>query len=134
MRKHTSKLIGREFYVDPVCSDPQDGLPCFSDAEMKILKAMGGKITPEVLSQIFDAKTELGVTVMELIPERPAPPAETPKTGPHFPYSAKARQEVAGKWASAIAETIRNTQIRTTPKEEIRKERVEGVVKAASLP
>lgn len=102
MKRVTSKRIGRDYFTHETRFESHEGLPCFNLTEVGLLKTL--PIDDALLNQIFDAKVELNCHLIELIPKKEPPP---------IPYSENKRKEVAGRWAGIIAETIKNTKVKT---------------------
>lgn len=128
LRKVHSPKLNRPYYIDPMRTDPIEGIACFSEAEIDILKTRGRNINLGLLEKIFDAKEVFGATLIVLFPDaeprprgseaEPAPPRAEPPTfvttpPEHLPYSQEKRREIARKNLAAITEVIRNTRIRT---------------------
>lgn len=118
MKKLLSKKIGREFWIDPVRTEPFEGLPCFNEEEVAILKAMDA--SHEELDFIFTAKAELGVILTEVLPKkRPEavlPPEkevlhQVPQT--HEAYAKTKREEMVRYWAKAVREEIASRKVKT---------------------
>lgn len=110
-QKFLSKTINREFYVDKVCTDPIDGLPCFSFKEMEILKTR--KIEPTELSLIFDAKVKLGATVDKILAH--TIDTSTALVKPNSPEDlgyVKHTKASPAEFAKRIRETIENSKIK----------------------
>lgn len=111
MQKFFSKTINRWFYIDPIKTDPIEGLPCFSHKEMAALKLR--RVEPIELAFIFDAKVELGVSVEKLLAHKSA--TSTALVKPNSPedlgYTKPTPLDVAN-FAKRIKETIQATQIK----------------------
>lgn len=69
-KRHTSKLIGRDFYVHKIKSGNYEGLALFNDYEVGLMKRDKELITLEFLNALFDAKETLGCSFGEFVLER----------------------------------------------------------------
>lgn len=95
-KKLTSSVNGREFYVDPVRTEPIDGTPCFSEDE---IRGMKGKVyTKEELDKIFDKKLE---------EHAPSPREDIGYVKP------TPKEEIAHKYGARIKELLANAKFRT---------------------
>jgi hypothetical protein len=61
MKKYTSKINGREFYIGDNLPNQIDGLPCFSLKEVNEMR--GVVLSISELDSIFDKKLIIGATV-----------------------------------------------------------------------
>lgn len=93
MKKTTSRINGREFYIDEIRTLPFQGLPCFSFAEIERMK--GQSYTKEVLDKIFDAKIALGAEV------------DNPREDIGYIKKYESPKDIAHRHASSIVSMLR---------------------------
>jgi hypothetical protein len=110
MKKFTSKIIGKDFYIDEVETHPVDGLPCFNEAEIYLIQTHKDKITKEFLTALFDFKVTFGGSISEIL-EVEKPLAVLPPEDPMSDIGYKTDPE-ARKQEKLSAQAIRANEAR----------------------